>query len=82
MCLAAWFSACSPKACRAFAATSAAVWLHGAAAKAFGPGLIAEDLPETLPMVLRALATSEWEQAAGSRGLEGLGVARKMGEIG
>ena len=33
-----------------FAATSAAVWLHGAAAKAFGPGLIAEDLPETLPL--------------------------------
>lgn len=42
-----------------FAATSAAVWLHGAAAKAFGPGLIAEDLPETLPLVLRALAASE-----------------------
>ena len=42
-----------------FAATSAAVWLHGAAAKAFGPGLIAEDLPETLPLVLRALAITE-----------------------
>jgi hydroxyethylthiazole kinase-like uncharacterized protein yjeF len=39
----------------AFEATSAAVWLHGAAAKAFGPGLIAEDLPETLPQVLRNL---------------------------
>lgn len=38
-----------------FEATSAAVWLHGAAAKAFGPGLIAEDLPETLPRVLREL---------------------------
>jgi hypothetical protein len=25
----------------------------------FGPGLIAEDLPETLPQVLRALATAE-----------------------
>lgn len=44
---------------RGFAATSAAVWLHGAAAKAFGPGLIVEDLPETLPLVLRALATTE-----------------------
>ena len=42
-----------------FLAASAAVWLHGAAAKAFGPGLIAEDLPETLPLVLRALKTSE-----------------------
>ncbi|MGV1014070.1 MAG: NAD(P)H-hydrate dehydratase, partial [Methyloceanibacter sp.] len=39
-----------------FEAASAAVWLHGAAAKAFGPGLIAEDLPEMLPEVLRDLA--------------------------
>jgi NAD(P)H-hydrate epimerase len=40
----------------AFGAACAAVWLHGAAAAAFGPGLIAEDLPETLPQVLRALS--------------------------
>jgi hydroxyethylthiazole kinase-like uncharacterized protein yjeF len=39
-----------------FEAASCAVWLHGAAARAFGPGLIAEDLTETLPRVLRALA--------------------------
>ncbi|WP_158817334.1 NAD(P)H-hydrate dehydratase [Methylocapsa sp. S129] len=39
-----------------FEAASCAVWLHGAAAQAFGPGLIAEDLPETLPQVLRGLA--------------------------
>ncbi|MGA2793627.1 MAG: ADP/ATP-dependent (S)-NAD(P)H-hydrate dehydratase, partial [Roseiarcus sp.] len=39
-----------------FAAASCAVWLHGAAARAFGPGLIAEDLTETLPLVLRGLA--------------------------
>lgn len=38
-----------------FEAASAAVWLHGAAARAFGPGLIAEDIPEALPDVLRAL---------------------------
>ncbi len=42
-----------------FLAASAAVWLHGAAAKSFGPGLVAEDLSETLPLVLRALKTSE-----------------------
>ena len=39
-----------------FEAASSAVWLHGAAARAFGPGLIAEDLAETLPQVLRGLA--------------------------
>jgi hydroxyethylthiazole kinase-like uncharacterized protein yjeF len=40
----------------AFAATSAAVWMHGRAAQLFGPGLISEDLPEMLPGVLRELA--------------------------
>ncbi len=40
-----------------FEAASAAVWMHGAAARDFGPGLIAEDLPETLPKVLRELAS-------------------------
>ena len=38
-----------------FLGASAAVWLHGEAAEAFGPGLIAEDLPEMLPDVLRGL---------------------------
>ncbi len=36
----------------AFEAACAAVWLHGEAAYAFGPGLIAEDLPECLPRAL------------------------------
>ena len=40
----------------AFEAAAAGVWLHGAAAASFGPGLIAEDLTETLPSVLRKLA--------------------------
>jgi ADP-dependent NAD(P)H-hydrate dehydratase / NAD(P)H-hydrate epimerase len=39
----------------AFEAACAAAWLHGACATDFGPGLIAEDLPETLPKVLRTL---------------------------
>ncbi len=40
----------------AFDTACAAVWLHGEAAARFGPGLIAEDLPEMLPAVLRDLA--------------------------
>lgn len=39
----------------AFEAAAAAAWLHGEAACAFGIGLIAEDLPEQLPGVYRAL---------------------------
>jgi ADP-dependent NAD(P)H-hydrate dehydratase / NAD(P)H-hydrate epimerase len=39
-----------------FLAACAAVWVHGAAAAAFGPGLIAEDLPDLIPGVLRQLA--------------------------
>jgi NAD(P)H-hydrate epimerase len=39
----------------AFEAACAAVWLHGECANVFGPGLIAEDLPEVLPRVLAQL---------------------------
>jgi NAD(P)H-hydrate epimerase len=41
-----------------FLAAAAAVWLHGAAAADFGPGLLAEDLPDLLPAVLRRLAAT------------------------
>jgi len=39
----------------AFEAASIAVWMHGEAAREAGPGLIAEDLPETMPAVFRRL---------------------------
>jgi NAD(P)H-hydrate epimerase len=38
-----------------FEAACAAVWMHADAASRFGPGLIAEDLPEMLPAVWRGL---------------------------
>jgi ADP-dependent NAD(P)H-hydrate dehydratase / NAD(P)H-hydrate epimerase len=38
-----------------FEAACAAVWLHGECAASFGPGLIAEDLPEMVPSVLQDL---------------------------
>ncbi len=38
-----------------FEAAASAVWLHGEAGTAAGPGLIAEDLPEVMPTVYRQL---------------------------
>ena len=38
-----------------FDAARAAVWIHAEAARGFGPGLIAEDLPDRLPGVLATL---------------------------
>lgn len=39
----------------AFEAACAAVWMHGEAGTRFGPGLIADDLPDMLPAILREL---------------------------
>lgn len=56
--LAGFITGLLAQAMPAFEAACAAVWLHGACAAAFGPGLIAEDLPEVLPQVLRRLYTT------------------------
>jgi NAD(P)H-hydrate epimerase len=42
----------------AFLAAAAGVGLHGAAAAEFGPGLLAEDLPDMLPRVFQRLASN------------------------
>ncbi|MGY6704745.1 NAD(P)H-hydrate dehydratase [Roseinatronobacter sp.] len=39
----------------AFDAACAGAWVHSQTARHFGPGLIAEDLPDSLPQTLRAL---------------------------
>ena len=41
-----------------FHAAAAGVWIHGEAAKVFGPGLLAEDLPDLLPGVMVKLFTA------------------------
>jgi hydroxyethylthiazole kinase-like uncharacterized protein yjeF len=43
----------------AFDAACAAVWLHGKAGEALGTGLIADDLPEAIPPLARALVTGD-----------------------
>lgn len=44
----------------AWEAASAAAWVHGMAAVLHGPGLVADDLPEAVPAVLRRLQGGVW----------------------
>ncbi len=48
-----------------FEAAAAAAWIHGEAARNFGPGLIADDLPGEIPRVLRGLARNSRTAAKG-----------------
>ncbi len=50
-----------------FLAAAAAVWLHGAAAAHFGPGLLAEDLPDGLPRIFRHLQDATSAMPAAKR---------------
>ncbi len=56
-----------------FLAAAAGVWLHGAAAAEFGPGLMAEDLPDLLPGVFRRL----WPRGDGGFGNDELHADRR-----
>ncbi|WP_306043908.1 NAD(P)H-hydrate dehydratase [Mameliella sp. MMSF_3455] len=53
--LAGFISGLLARGMSAMQAAETAAWLHVEAARSFGPGLIAEDLPEELPRVFRAL---------------------------
>lgn len=50
-------------------AAEIAAWLHVECARVFGPGLIAEDLPEVLPKVLRALPDQAAQASSRMSGL-------------
>jgi len=51
-----------------FDAACTGAWLHVECARSFGPGLIAEDLPEELPKVFRALRSCRGLSGSGFRG--------------
>ena len=53
--LAGIVAGCLAQGMPGFEAAAAAVWLHGEAGTAAGPGLIAEDLPEAIPSIYQRL---------------------------
>jgi hydroxyethylthiazole kinase-like uncharacterized protein yjeF len=53
--LAGIVAGCLAQGMPGFEAAAAAVWLHGEAGSAAGPGLIAEDLPEVMPGIYQRL---------------------------
>ncbi len=57
--LAGFIGGLAAQGLNSFDAAAMAVWLHAEAARMFGPGLIAEDLPEELPQVFRMLKDVE-----------------------
>ena len=63
----------------AFDAACAAAWLHGEAATRFGVGLIAEDIPEQLPAVLRALMGRSLTPTLSPQGGEGNAASATKG---
>ncbi len=50
-----------------FEAAAAGAWFHGAAAIAVGPGLIADDLPNAVPAILRSLLSPPQREGASSQ---------------
>ena len=53
--LAGFITGLMARGCPAMQAAETAAWLHVEAARGFGPGLIAEDIPEAVPAVFRAI---------------------------
>ncbi|MEZ5891847.1 MAG: NAD(P)H-hydrate dehydratase [Parvularculaceae bacterium] len=54
-----------------FGAAAAGVWMHGACGQVAGLGLIAEDLPDAIPQVLRQLFSPQQQQRAAEPGGNG-----------
>jgi hydroxyethylthiazole kinase-like uncharacterized protein yjeF len=75
--LAGFISGLIAQGMASFEAAAAAAWLHGKCAEAFGPGLIAEDLPEILPRAIKDLTESGALGPNGAR--SGLSLASDLG---